>query len=106
MDQMLAMSTRLRNHARSPDLLLIWDILIDTGCRLAEITGLTLDDVHLSAGIPYIDIKPNFIRSIKTKVSIRRVPLKGRALRATVKAVKGREGTAGVTSYPTGVPGG
>ncbi len=75
MDQMEAMSVRLRDHARSSDLLLIWDILIDTGCRLAEITGLTIDDVHLDAAIPFIDIKPNSIRSIKTKVSIRRVPL-------------------------------
>ncbi|WP_171234256.1 tyrosine recombinase XerC [Ruegeria sp. HKCCA6837] len=95
MGQMLAMSTRLSDHARSPDLRLIWDILIDTGCRLAEITGLTLDDVHLNADIPYIDIKPNSIRSIKTKVSVRRVPLKGRAPAAIEGAMKGREGASG-----------
>ncbi len=95
MDQMEAMSVRLRDHARSSDLLLIWDILIDTGCRLAEITGLTIDDVHLDAAIPFIDIKPNSIRSIKTKVSIRRVPLKGRALEAVEESLESRKGASG-----------
>ncbi len=91
MEQMAAMRARLSKHARSPDLPLIWDMLVDSGCRLAEITGLTLNDVHLNEDIPFIDIKPNSIRSIKTKVSVRRVPLKHRSLRAAQKAVANRE---------------
>ncbi len=94
MDQMEAMSVRLRDHARSPDLPLIWDMLIDTGCRLAEITGLTMGDVHLNEDIPYIEIRPNSIRPIKTKVSVRRVPLTGRALVAVKAAVGRRNGAA------------
>ena len=52
----------------------------DTGMRLAEATGLLVDDLHLDSEIPYVDIKPQPWRSLKTRGSRRRVPLVGASL--------------------------
>jgi integrase len=62
-------------------------MLADTGARLAEITGLALDDIHLKGPIPYVDIQPHPWRSLKTTGSARQVPLLGAALWAA-KRVK------------------
>jgi len=57
-------------------------VLAETGCRLAEVTGLALADVHLDAAIPYIDLKEYPWRSLKNPTSIRKVPLTPRAVKA------------------------
>lgn len=67
---------------KNPDLRLIMGMVFDTGMRLSEATGLSLKDIHLEAAIPYVDIKEDFgrKRTVKTKHSIRKVPLVGMAL--------------------------
>jgi len=55
-------------------------LISDTGMRLAEAAGLALDDIMLDEKIPYIDLKPNKSRRLKTKQSARKVPLVGASL--------------------------
>jgi integrase len=53
-----------------------------TGCRTMEIGGLTFSELFLDVNVPYLDIKPNHIRRLKTLSSERRVPLTTDALDA------------------------
>lgn len=62
-------------------------ILAETGCRLAEVTGLASADAYLEDDTPYIDVKEHPWRSLKNAGSARRVPLTPRAVQA-VKAAK------------------
>ena len=55
-------------------------LLGETGCRLAEIVGLELDDIDMSEGV--IHIRPNSIRRLKTRNSTRTLPLVGYGLKA------------------------
>ena len=52
----------------------------DTGCRLAEIVGLSKSDIFLDHEIPYISIKAQPWRRLKTLASEREIPLVGSAL--------------------------
>jgi integrase len=52
-------------------------LLGETGCRLAEIVGLELDDIDMREGT--IHIRPNRIRRLKTPSSMRTLPLVGYA---------------------------
>ena len=52
----------------------------DTGMRLSEAAGLSKDDLKVNESIPHVDIKPHSWRSLKTKGSIRKVPLVGASL--------------------------
>ena len=81
-----AVTARIKDHA-STELWLIWQMLESTGCRLAEITGLRAEDVHLDHAIPHITVEWHDDRRIKNKVSRRNVPLMGRALEAAKEAV-------------------
>lgn len=71
----------------SPELALIWRIIEGTGCRLAEVTGLRVEDVHTTGELPHIRIEPNPLRSLKTESSRRLVPLVGDALEAAREAL-------------------
>jgi integrase len=63
-------------------------ILAETGCRLAEVTGLASADVYLDTETPYIDLKEHPWRSLKNdKGTIRKVPLTPRAMEA-IKAAQ------------------
>jgi len=75
-------------EALRDDLRHILFLLVDTGARLWEIVGLEREDVVLSANVPHILIRPNGIRSLKTKASKRHVPLIGHALEAAREAMK------------------
>ena len=57
-------------------------VLMDTGCRLADASTLMWRDVHLDAPVPYIAIRLNDARKdpLKSKATIRDVPLVGMAL--------------------------
>ena len=44
-------------------------LLSDTGMRLGEAVGLSVEDFHLNDEIPYIDITPHPWRRLKTKGS-------------------------------------
>lgn len=55
-------------------------LISDTGMRLSEALGLKVSDIKLEKEIPYINITPNSARSLKTKSSIRQIPLVGSSL--------------------------
>jgi integrase len=63
-------------------------VLAETGCRLAEVTGLASADVYLDTETPYIDLIEHPWRSLKNdKASVRKVPLTPRAIEA-IKAAQ------------------
>lgn len=82
----------------SPDLQRIWRILEGTGCRLGEVTGLLVSDLHLEGQRPYLDLVFHDHRRLKTMGSVRRVPLVGDALEAAKEAVSATE--AGALLFP------
>jgi integrase len=64
---------------------LLMPILGETGCRLAEIVGLRLEDIDLENDL--IHIRPNSARRLKNRTSERVLPLEGYARNAMVKAM-------------------
>jgi len=56
---------------------LLMPLLGETGCRLAEIVGLKLEDIDLENDL--IHIRPNSARRLKTRSSQRTLPLVGYA---------------------------
>ena len=60
-------------------------LLGETGCRLAEIVGLRLEDIDLENDL--IHIRPNHARRLKNKNSTRILPLVGYARTAMVQAM-------------------
>ena len=54
----------------------------DTGARIAELVGLDDSDIFLDTKIPYISIRPNHTRTLKTVQSERDLPLVGASLYA------------------------
>ena len=69
---------------------LLMPLLGETGCRLAEIVGLRLEDIDLENDL--IHIRPNTARRLKTKSSKRTLPLVGYARAAMEKALKHSDG--------------
>ena len=64
---------------------LLMPLLGETGCRLAEIVGLRLEDIDLDNEL--IHIRPNPARRLKNKTSERVLPLVGYARTAMVQAM-------------------
>ena len=64
---------------------LLMPLLGETGCRLAEIVGLRLEDIDLENEV--IHIRPNSARRLKNKTSERVLPLVGYAKLAMEKAL-------------------
>ena len=64
---------------------LLMPLLGETGCRLAEIVGLRLEDINLENDL--IHIRPNSARRLKTRNSQRTLPLVGYAKLAMEKAL-------------------
>ncbi|MCJ8340689.1 MAG: tyrosine-type recombinase/integrase [Pseudomonadales bacterium] len=62
-------------------------MLLDTGSRLSDLLGLKITDVQLDADIPHIIFHKNSFRRLKTKASVRKVPLVGAALFCAKRAV-------------------
>ncbi len=89
-----AIRVRMTGNLRRPELGLIWRILEGTGCRGAEVVGLRVEDVFLGHPYPHIWVRWHEGRSVKTKSSIRAVPLVGDALVAIREALEmPREGS-------------
>ena len=65
---------------------LLMPLLGETGCRLAEMVGLKLEDIDLENDL--IDIRPNSARRLKTRSSQRTLPLVGYAKLAMEHALK------------------
>lgn len=57
-------------------------IMANTGARPSEIVGTIDEDWHLDHEIPYIHIKKNSFRALKTRNSEREIPLVGVSLKA------------------------
>jgi len=91
-DILLAMRKRMKGKLRQPALGLIWRMLEGTGCRGAEVVGLRVEDVCLTGPYPHIRVQWHEDRRVKTKVSIRSVPLVGDALEAAKEAVELADG--------------
>ena len=76
-------------------------LISDTGMRLSEAAGLHLSDFYLDEDIPYIDLKPQPWRSLKTKGSKRQIPLIGSSLWAA-KKIAGANSTFAFPRYIKG----
>lgn len=72
----------------NPELALIWRLLEGTGCRLAEVAGLRVEDVDTSSQFPHVRVTWHEDRRLKTKASIRSIPIVGDALEAAEEALK------------------
>ena len=70
---------------------LLMPLLGETGCRLAEIVGLKLEDIDLANDL--IHIRPNSARRLKTRSSQRTLPLVGYAKLAIEQAFKQADDT-------------
>ena len=73
-------------------------LISDTGMRLSEAAGLSVDDIKLDYEIPHIDLKPHAWRGLKTRGSQRQIPLVGASLWAA-KRVKANH-TASPYAFP------
>jgi len=69
---------------------LLMPLLGETGCRLAEIVGLRLEDIDLENNL--VHIRPNPARRLKTKNSKRTLPLVGYAKLAMEEALRYSDG--------------
>jgi integrase len=83
------------------DLRWLLAILSDTGLRLAEAAGLSIEDIHLDGPIPYLDIQPHKWRPLKTRSSERLVPLAGSALWGARRAVENQSDQFAFPRYTT-----
>jgi integrase len=93
-DVLVAVRRRVMTRVRVPELRLIWRLLQATGCRGAEITGLQIEDVVLDHATPHLWVRWNDERQLKTKTSVRPVPLIGDGLAAAKEALEAaRRGT-------------
>jgi integrase len=70
---------------------LLMPLLGETGCRLAEIVGLKLEDIDLENDLMYV--RPNSARRLKTRSSQRTLPLIGYAKLAIEQALKQADDT-------------
>jgi integrase len=64
---------------------LILLLLMDTGCTISEIIGLSEDDIYLDSYLPFIIIRTNNFRKIKNVNKLRTIPLVGSSLWAINK---------------------
>jgi len=63
-------------------------LVSDTGMRLAEAAGLSVNDFNLQDDIPFVKVRPHPWRSLKTSASARVIPLTGMALWAAQRIVQ------------------
>lgn len=84
------------------DLRWIVGLISDTGMRLSEAIGLRREDIVLDNDIPYVSIRPNKKRRLKTKQSERIVPLVGTSLWAAKQVLKYTDSEYVFTRYSKG----
>jgi len=63
-------------------------LVSDTGMRLAEAAGLSVNDFNLQDDIPFVKVRPHPWRSLKTSASARVIPLSGMALWAAQRILQ------------------
>ena len=64
-------------RALDDDMRWLFALIIDTGMRLSKAVGLEVSDLKLEDDFPHVDLKPNYLRRLKTDNSHRRIPLVG-----------------------------
>ncbi len=73
----------------------IWTLLHHSGAQSAEVLGLTVDDLQLTDPIPYFEVKPLGLRTVKDRSRIRKIPLVGKAfdvaMRLAVETAPGKQ---------------
>ena len=94
---------KIANHCKSVDDDMRWLVAlqINTGCRLAEIVGLSKDDLSLENALPYITIRSHPWRRLKSETSERSIPLVGVSLWAAQRALKNCDGQFIFSRYIT-----
>ena len=94
----------IQRHCRETNDEMRWllALISDTGMRLAEAAGLALNDIVLDSEIPYINLKPNESRRLKTKQSSRKIPLIGLSLWAAQQVKSEFSGTYAFPRYTKG----
>jgi integrase len=78
-------------------------VMADTGARVAEITGLMPGDIRLDGKIPFVHIRSNERRGLKTPQSDRQIPLVGAALCAAQQFPEGLARYASADSASTAI---
>lgn len=78
---------KVRKGGALPTLRLMWRLLVGTGCRVAEVAGLRVADLSLAGPTPHFRVRWNEDLRVKTKTSVRSVPLCGDALAAAEEAL-------------------
>ena len=63
-------------------------LVSDTGMRLEEAAGLSVNDFNLQADIPFVEVRKHPWRSLKTSASARVIPLSGMALWAAQRILQ------------------
>ena len=63
-------------------------ILSDSGMRLAEAVGLRREDIGTEDDVTFAWVRPNEVRPVKTKGSVRKIPLVGASLWGVKRALK------------------
>lgn len=86
-DDVLQSVRRMILNGANDDLQFIWRLLEGTGCRLAEVTGLRVEDIVLEHECPHLVVTWHEGRRIKTNASKREVPLVGDAFDAAKEAL-------------------
>jgi|TARA_B110000908_G_scaffold22756_1_gene25779 integrase len=76
-------------------------LISDTGMRLAEASGLLIEDINLQAPTPYIDLRPHPHRPLKTHASTRHIPLIGVSLWAAKRVCFNRSSGYCFSRYNT-----
>jgi integrase len=77
-DELKSLSAACREA--NDDLRHLLAMLLDTGMRLSEAAGLHVSDIHLEHEFPYVEVRPNKARRLKTSNSKRIIPLVGDSL--------------------------
>mgnify|MGYP001327985623 CR=1 FL=1 len=80
-------------HHMDDDMRWLVALLSDTGMRLGEAVGFSVDDIRLDDETPHVNITPHPWRRLKTRGSERCVPLVGEALWAASRAIEGASGS-------------
>lgn len=71
----------------SPEFVLLFKLLINTGMRPVEAIGLELGDILLEDEVPHVHVRKNAVRGLKTDHSERLLPLLGVSLTAAGELV-------------------
>lgn len=73
-----------------------------TGARIGEIAGLRIQDLHLDEKVPFIEITEYANRTVKTKQSVRKVPLVPLGVDAVKKLIANQTGKTLFPRYADG----